>query len=120
MAAPIAPQAIPYLAFVKHPSGPFNPLMFGKIFSLGTFTLSNTSSPVALARRLHLPCVVGVLKPSMPLSTIIPFISPASSLAHTTASWLYGALLIHILAPFKITWSPASLILLSILLGSLP
>ena len=71
---------------VKQPKGPFKPFTPGKIFSLGTFTLSKTSSPVALARRLHLPCVVGVLNPSMPLSTTKPRMSPVSSLAHTTAT----------------------------------
>src|ERR1044071_2979409 len=117
MAAPIAPHAIPYLALVKQPSGPFNPFTFGRIFDFGTFTLSKTSSPVAEARRLHLPCVVGVVNPSIPLSTISPLTSPASSFAHTTATCENGALLIHILAPFSITWSPASLKLLSMLDG---
>src|SRR4029078_4853337 len=120
MAAPIVPHAMPYLAFVKQLSGPFNPFMFGRMFSLGTFTLSKTSSPVADARRLHLPCVVGVVKPFIPLSNISPLTSPCSSFAHTTATCEYGALLIHIFEPFRITWSPASLKWLSIPEGSLP
>src|SRR5215213_1256813 len=103
MAAPNAPHAIPYRAFVRHPKGPLRPFTFGKIFSFGTFTLSKTSSPVADARRLHLPCVVGVLNPSIPLSTTKPLISPSSSLAQTTATWEYGALEIHILLPLSIT-----------------
>src|SRR5688572_6644883 len=99
----MAPQAIPYLAFVRQPNGPFNPFTLGKIFAFGTFTLSNTSSPVADARRLHLPCVVGVVNPFIPLSRIRPLMSPLSSFAHTTATCEKGALLIHILAPFSIT-----------------
>ena len=102
MAAPIVPHAIPNLALFKQLNGPFNPFTFGKIFSLGTFTLSKTNSPVALARRLHLLCVVGVVKPCISLSTMTPTISPASFLAHTTATCANGALLIHILAPFNI------------------
>ena len=39
---------------------------------------------------------------------------------HVILNGANGALLIHILAPFKITWSPASFILVSIPLGSLP
>src|SRR5829696_1730850 len=120
MAAPNAPHAIPYRAFVRHPKGPLRPFTLGKIFSFGTFTLSKTSSPVADARRLHLPCVVGVLKPSIPLSTTRPLMSPASSFAHTTATCAYGALEIHILLPFRMTWSPASFILVSIPAGLLP
>src|SRR4029079_6536340 len=103
IAAPIAPQAIPYLAFVKQLNGPFKPFTLGKLCSFGTFTLSKTKSPVADARKLHLPCVVGVVKPSMPLSRIRPRISPASSLAQITATCEKGALLIHILLPLRIT-----------------
>src|ERR1051325_3047059 len=99
MAAPIAPHDIPYRALFKQPNGPLRPFTFGNIFSLGTFTLSNTSSPVALARKLHLPWVSGVEKPFDPRSTIIPRILPDSSFAHTTAISANGALLIHILAP---------------------
>src|SRR3954469_19294765 len=103
MATPSAPHAIPNLALDRQDNGPFSPLMLGNIFSLGTFTLSKTSSPVADARKLHLPCVVGVVNPFISLSTINPLISPASSLAHTTATWEKGALLIHIFAPLSIT-----------------
>src|SRR5687768_5759429 len=109
MAAPRAPQAMPYRALERQLNGPFIPFTLGNIFSLGTFTLSNTNSPVAEALRLHLPCVVGVLNPSIPLSRIRPLISPASSLAHTTATWLNGVFDIHILLPLSTTWSPASL-----------
>src|SRR5436853_1186136 len=109
MAAPTAPHEIPYRAELRQPNGPFNPFTFGKIFSFGIFTLSNTSSPVALARNDHLPCVSGVVNPCIPRSTINPLISPCSSLAHTTAISAKGALLIHILEPLRITWSPLSL-----------
>src|ERR1700761_3493925 len=120
MAAPTTPQAMPYRALVRQLRGPLSPLTLGRMFCFGTFTLSKTSSPVADARRLHLPWVVGVENPSMPLSTITPRIEPSSSFAHTTATCEKGALLIHILLPFRITWSPASRILVSIPLGSLP
>src|SRR5580765_8825762 len=103
MAAPTAPHEIPYRAELRQPRGPFNPFTFGKIFSFGTFTLSKTSSPVDDARKLHLPWVVGVVNPSIPLSTINPCMSPASFFAHTTATCENGALLIHIFAPFNIT-----------------
>ena len=43
---------------------------------------------LAEARRLHLPWVVGVVNPSIPRSTISPRISPSSSFAQTTATWL--------------------------------
>src|SRR5258706_3393433 len=105
----LPPHEIPYRAELRQPSGPFNPLTFGKIFSFGTFTLSKTSSPVALARSDHLPCVSGVVNPFIPRSRISPFISPFSSLAHTTATSANGALLIHIFEPLRITWSPLSL-----------
>src|SRR5882762_10784673 len=120
MAAPTEPHAIPYRALVKQLNGPFKPRISGNRFALGTFTLSNTNSPVADARRLHFPWVVGVENPSIPLSTTRPRITPSSSLAQTTATVEKGALLIHILLPFRMTWSPASLKLLSIPLGSLP
>ena len=44
------------------------------------------NSPVSEARRLHLPFIVGVLKPSMPRSTITPWMRPSSFFARTTAS----------------------------------
>lgn len=79
----------------------FNPLISGKIFSLGTLTLSKTNSPVAEARKLHLLCVSGVENPSIPRSTTIPLILPDSSFAQTTAISAKGALLIHILHHLK-------------------
>ena len=36
MAAPIAPQAIPYLAFDRQERGPFSPRISGKTWSFGT------------------------------------------------------------------------------------
>src|SRR3569832_634451 len=101
MAAPIAPHEIPYRAELRQPSGPFSPFTLGKIFSFGTFTLSNTNSPVALARSDHLPCVSGVVLPFFPRSTTIPRIVFDSSFAHTTAMSANGALLIHIFEPLR-------------------
>ncbi len=54
MAAPIAPHEIPYLAESKHPKGALSPDLSGSKFSLGTLTLLNINSPVALALNDHL------------------------------------------------------------------
>src|SRR5690606_12656387 len=97
---PIAPHAIPKRAESRQLKGAPRPERPVNKFCLGTFTLSNTSSPVVEARRDHFPLVSGVLKPSIPLSTISPCIRPLSSLAHTTAISAIGELVIHILAPF--------------------
>ena len=66
--------------------------MLGNRFSLGTLTLAKTNSPVAEALNDHLLWVSGVVKPSIPRSTIRPRILPASSLAQTTAISAKGAL----------------------------
>src|SRR6056300_2036048 len=109
MAAPKAPQAIPKRALSKQESGAPRPSRPGKMFDFGTRTLSKTNSPVAEARSDHLLCVSGVVKPSIPRSTMIPLIRPASFFAQTTATSQKGAFEIHILAPFSITSSPSSL-----------
>jgi hypothetical protein len=75
----------------------------GKIFAFGTFTSTKINSPVDEARKESFPCISGVEKPSIPLSTIKPWILPVSSFAQTTAISAKGAFEIHILAPFKIT-----------------
>ena len=62
----MAPQAMPKRAESRHIIGAPNPLLFGRRFSLGTFTSVKTNSPVALARKLHWPCVSGVVKPGIP------------------------------------------------------
>ena len=67
------------------------------------------SSPVSEARKLHLPFIVGVLNPSMPRSTMTPWIRPSSFFAHTTANCANGAFEIHILAPLRMMSSPSSL-----------
>ena len=91
--------------------------MAGSIFFFGTLTLSNINSPVADALRDHLLWVSGVVNPSMPLSTIIPWILLFSSLAQTIAISAKGELEIHILDPFKITSSPSLLKFVIIPLG---
>ena len=53
----MAPQAIPYRAESKQPSGAPSPDLLGNKFSLGTFTLSKINSPVDEARSDHLLCV---------------------------------------------------------------
>ena len=82
----MAPHAIPYLALSKQDNGAPKPLRPGSKFSLGTLTLSKTNSPVEDALKDHLLCVSGVVKPSIPLSTIIPWIRPSSFFAQTTAT----------------------------------
>ena len=72
MAAPRAPQAIPKRAESKQLKGAPKPDLPGKIFDFGTRTLSKINSPVADARKDNFPCISGVLKPSIPLSTIKP------------------------------------------------
>ena len=62
----------------------------------------------------HFPFISGAEKPGIPFSTIIPFIIPFSSFAHTTAMSARGELVIHILDPFNITSSPSSTILVNI------
>ncbi|MQM40408.1 hypothetical protein KBTX_04459 [wastewater metagenome] len=53
------------------------------------------------ARRLSLPWIAGVSKPSVPRSTMKPRILPswASDFAHTTAMSEIGLLVIHIFWP---------------------
>jgi hypothetical protein len=58
------------------------------MFCFGDAHVVSTISPVGLARRLILPCIVGVSKPFMPRSTMKPrmlLASPSSTLAQTTA-----------------------------------
>ena len=114
MAAPKAPHAIPKRAESRQLNGAPKPDRFGKILLLGTLTFSKINSPVDDALKDSFPCISGVEKPSIPLSTINPCILPDSSFAQTTAMCANGALEIHILAPFRITWSPSSLKLESI------
>src|SRR6056297_2105969 len=97
----MAPHAIPYRAESKQPSGAPKPFFPGNKFSLGTFTLSKISSPVADALSDHLLWVSGVENPSIPRSTISPWILPSSFLAQTTATSANGELEIHNLAPFN-------------------
>jgi len=57
--------------------------------------------PVTEARKLNLPSIVGVVRPSMPRSSTKPLMRPscASDLAHTTSTSAMGALVIQVLAP---------------------
>ena len=74
------------------------------MFAAGTRTSLHTISPVGLARRLILPWMVGVSKPSMPRSTTKPRIDsgpPSSTFAHTSARSAMGELVIHILVPLR-------------------
>ena len=97
----MAPQAMPYLAESRQDRGAPNPDLPGRTLFFGTLTLLKISSPVAEARKDHLLWVSGVLKPSIPLSTIKPCILFCSSLAQTTAISAKGEFEIHSLAPFK-------------------
>jgi hypothetical protein len=79
---------------------------------------------VGLARRLILPCTVGVSKPFMPRSTRKPRIDswrpPSSTLAHTTREVAMGELVIHILVPVSTQPSPSRRARVFMLPGSLP
>src|SRR2546426_5112734 len=105
MAAPTAPQAIPYRACVRHSNGDFKPADWGRSAPVGTCTSWSTSSLVSLARRLSLPFWSLAEKPLVLVGTMKPRIEFISStlpvLAHTMASCAVEPLVIHILAPFK-------------------
>src|SRR3569833_2961515 len=101
MASPLAPHKKPNPYLNKHPTYQINTATIRRNYSLSTKTLSKTSSTVADALYDHLLCVSGVVKPSIPRSTIKPRILPLSSFAHTTAISAKGELDIHILAPFS-------------------
>src|SRR5574341_1057029 len=105
MAAPTAPQAIPYRAAVRHISGDLRPPDFGSRASLGTHTSWSTSSLVSLARNDSLPCWSLAENPFVSVGTMKPRIESASSslpvLAQTIAARAVEPLVIHILAPFN-------------------
>src|SRR6266513_2901641 len=105
MAAPTAPHAMPYRAWVRHRRGDLSPPDSGSTASLDTHTSCNTSSLVSLARRLSLPFWSLALKPLVFVGTRKPRIeftlSTVPVLAHTMASWAVEPLVIHILAPFN-------------------
>jgi hypothetical protein len=105
MAAPIAPQAMPYRAWVRHMSGLLSPPLSGSSASVGTRTSSSTSSLVSLARRLSLPFWSFAVKPFVSVGTMNPRIEAASSgapvLAQMIATCAVDPLVIHILAPFS-------------------
>ena len=71
--------------------------------------LTEKGAPVAEALSDHLLWVSGVEKPSIPLSTIRPWMRPSSFLAQTTAMSAKGEFDIQSLAPFSRKWSPSSI-----------
>lgn len=94
----------------------------GKRLSSGTTQLSMYTDPVLDALNDIFPGMTAVDRPAVPLSTMNPRTRPSSHLAHTTKMSATGALVIHILDPFK-TYdlvSESYLALLSIFPMSLP
>ena len=91
---------MPKRARFRQPNGPLKPEAPGSRFALGTWASSKTIWPVAEARRLILPLMAGVAKPSVPRSTRKPRMRP-SNFAHTTATSAMGALVIHVFTPRK-------------------
>ncbi|MNF07861.1 hypothetical protein D3C80_2081300 [compost metagenome] len=75
------------------------------MFSAGTSTSSNTSSPVCEPRMPSLSSFCATEKPFMPFSTIKAVMprapSSGSVLAYTTSTSQSGPLVIHILVPLS-------------------
>src|SRR6185437_17138087 len=103
MAAPMAPQAIPYRAWFKHISGDFRPSDFGSRLLAGTRTSCNESPEVTDARSDHLPCTSWAENPGRLVSTRKPRTLPpcSSLLAQTTATSAMDPEVIHIFSPFR-------------------
>ncbi len=101
-AAPITPQAIPYLAILRQEKGPLKLWTSGKTLSSETKTLSRKICPVIEALNENFPSIFGVFKPSTPLSTIKPLKMPCSSFAHIIRTSAIGELVIQVLEPFRL------------------
>src|SRR6267378_668522 len=93
---------MPYRAWFKQLSGPFNPTTPGKRFSSGISQSVNASPDVTEARSDHFPCTSQVLNPGVPFSTRNPRTLSSSPLAHTTATSAIEPLVIHIFSPLRI------------------
>src|SRR5438128_11559832 len=98
IADPMAPQAMPYRACVRHPSGYLMPFVSGRTLSAGMRQSSKKSCDVTEARSENLPMWSAVLKPAVPFSTRNPRIDP-SALAQTTATSAIDPFVIHDFAP---------------------
>src|SRR5579859_604861 len=103
MAAPIAPQEIPYRAWFRHMSGDFRPPEPGSRFDVGTCTSCSASPEVTDARSDHLPWTSVALKPGRLLSTRKPrtLSSSSSTLAQITAMSAMLPEVIHIFSPLR-------------------
>src|SRR5690348_13393360 len=117
MAAPIAPQLIPYRAWVRHMSGLLRPPLLGRIASLGTRQSCRTISLVSLARRESFPFWSFAVNPLVLVGTMKPRMLFASSMAPVFAQMMLTVacepLVIHILAPFR---SQPSLVSLAVVI----
>ena len=102
----MAPHRIPYLASVRHESGPFNPDTPGRTASPGSRTSSRTSSDVTEARSESLRWMSLAVNPGESVGTRKPRI-PSSVLAHTTARSAIPPLVIHIFVPESTQSSPS-------------
>src|SRR2546426_2369454 len=106
IADPSAPQAMPYRAWVRQPSGYFRPFVSGSRFFAGMRQSSKKSCDVTDARSENFPMCKAVENPGVPFSTTKPRMVP-SALAHTTATSAMEPLVIHDFAPLRIQESPS-------------
>src|SRR5215470_4321391 len=111
IAAPIAPQPMPYRAWFRQASGDFSPPEPGRTESAGTLTSCNESPEVTDARSDHLPWMLSALKPGVLVSTRKPriLLLSASERAQIRATSATVPLVIHIFSPFKMYSLPAFL-----------
>src|SRR5207248_4790160 len=98
IAAPTAPQAMPYRAWFRHISAFFRPSVLGNRLHAGTRTSCIENPEVTEARSDHLPCTSSALKPERSVSTRNPRTCPPSSstFAQTTATSAIDPEVIHI------------------------
>ncbi len=98
MAAPIAPQPIPYRAWLKHISGDFKPPVLGSRFDSGMCTSCRERLDVTEARSDHLPWTSSARNPGRSVSTRKPriLLSSSSTLAQIIAMSAMEPDVIHI------------------------
>ena len=99
MAAPTAPQAMPYRAWVRQPRALPRPTAPGSASSSRIRTFSSTSSLVTDARIDALVWMSWAENPGVCGSTRNPRTTPSSALAQTSATSAIEPLVIHILVP---------------------
>src|SRR6516162_9427978 len=119
LADPSTPQAMPYLASVRHDSGPLSPDTPGSIASAGSLTSSKLSSAVTEARSDIFLWMLRVVNPRAPRGTRNPRI-PSGVRAQTTAMSAMDPFVIHILEPERTQPVPLGLALVFMPPGSEP